>query len=567
MKSKLSALTVAATFLMISASVNAAHFGSGIEQTTEELRQEASEQIPKQEAQAKKSQENVVSKSADKVVDSDQMAQAFVAAAQDNGALSEGLGWNEKESTYVAIGTAVCTADSASPDFIKLRAVKAIEASLSAKRDIIEFVRTDLSTENVITLPETGLDTEFDKKLVHMKAMLEERTRAYEQAVKAAGLLQKDAVLDIKLEDLLKEGISEGLRIGSQICEEKYGFKINLDLAKLEAKQAARIKSAQEALLSLQAEIDGIKTEYDKLKGQLSQVNNTTIETFSKMPLVGATTIGQWESFIDGQYSISVVVTWSPNQERMVHALLNGESITLDRKGPRSLGDYIRMNDWSTAIGGRKYLDDKGVYSVIGIGSWPLIGKSSKARREAEGFATSLAQQSVALAFKGDIEAKRVAEIKAQEYGTSSMSKTEVASSLAETLKESVKNIQLQGLSRRFKRVLQHPISGQDMAVVIMSMDVNSSVAAKNMEKTNMDSASSIERENLKSIGTKAGMDESYQSSKSDSSAYADGVEQSRASKGNRDSSPQANSSSKQNRGEQKKSVRGAGTTTDAFLY
>ncbi len=105
------------------------------------------------------------------------------------------------------------------------------------------------------------------------------------------------------------------------------------------------------------------------------------------------------------------------------------------------------------------------------------------------------------------------------------------------------------------------------MAVVIMSMDVNSSVAAKNMEKTNMDSASSIERANLKSIGTKAGMDESYQSSKSDSSAYAEGVEQSRASKENRDSSPQANSSSKQNRGEQKKSVRGAGTTTDAFLY
>ena len=42
--------------------------------------------------------------------------------------------------------------------------MKSFEASISAKGDIISYIRTKMSAEDIVTVPSSGLSTEFDDK-------------------------------------------------------------------------------------------------------------------------------------------------------------------------------------------------------------------------------------------------------------------------------------------------------------------------------------------------------------------------------------------------------------------
>ena len=90
---------------------------------------------------------------------SDDLAQEFL----NEVGLTEG----DNDGLFVAVGTAVLPEpDPASnPDFLTMRRMKASEASLEAKRQFIEFIRTTMSAEDVITMPESPFSTEFDNKM------------------------------------------------------------------------------------------------------------------------------------------------------------------------------------------------------------------------------------------------------------------------------------------------------------------------------------------------------------------------------------------------------------------
>ena len=75
-------------------------------------------------------------------------------------------GWNEEKGFFVSIGTSIFPEEdpSTNPDFLNIRALKSFEANISAKGDIISYIRTELSAEDIVTIPSSGLSTEFDEK-------------------------------------------------------------------------------------------------------------------------------------------------------------------------------------------------------------------------------------------------------------------------------------------------------------------------------------------------------------------------------------------------------------------
>ena len=115
-----------------------------------------------------------------KVLSAKERANSFLAAQVERGVLEAGPGWNEEQQVYIAIGTAVVPMDSikSAADFVRIRNLKADEAELLAKAEIIRFVRTSMSVENRLVLPQTEPQTDFDKEL---KALQDESEAARKQ--------------------------------------------------------------------------------------------------------------------------------------------------------------------------------------------------------------------------------------------------------------------------------------------------------------------------------------------------------------------------------------------------
>ena len=70
-----------------------------------------------------------------------ELAQNFLLDAE----VSEG--WNEDKGFFISIGSSVFPVEdpSTNPDFLNIRALKSFEANITAKGDIISYIRTELS--------------------------------------------------------------------------------------------------------------------------------------------------------------------------------------------------------------------------------------------------------------------------------------------------------------------------------------------------------------------------------------------------------------------------------------
>jgi hypothetical protein len=107
-----------------------------------------------------------------------ELAQDFILDA----GVSEG--WNEDKGFFISIGSSVFEeADPATnPNFLNIRAMKAFEANITAKGDIISYIRTTMSAEDLITVPSSGLSTEFDEKKYNLELKLQSKIRKYKKA-------------------------------------------------------------------------------------------------------------------------------------------------------------------------------------------------------------------------------------------------------------------------------------------------------------------------------------------------------------------------------------------------
>ncbi len=470
-----------------------------------------------------------------------------------------GLTEGDNDGLFVAVGTAVLPEpDPASnPDFLTMRRIKASEASLEAKRQFIEFIRTTMSAEDVITMPESPFSTEFDKKMKATQNKINKAFRNYKLALRKANKAEAAKFNGIDFSALAKEGITATIK------------RINpeFDASKVEKKLADDLAKAKADLEATETDLNNLKNELETLRGSLQQENVSSIETFSKMNVVGLVPIASFESWDGEQYATTIVSIWTTKEEERARLLYSGQEVAYD-PGSSSVKDFINSTDWSTAQGVRKFFDDKGNFWLISIGSSPLKGKSSKATRTAKGQAQLSAQKQIAFVLFSEASSKRSAREKLQEVTTGNVGETENQSvtSFAETISQKVEDLDIQGMSQLKGKKYTHPISGQEMFVSIYGISSKAVRQAQLMEASQARVTQDMIRENQRSKGVKAGFDKAIDDAKKDKSSFQKGFKEGQAKAKSQSNTPKkSSSSSPKSSGSSKGGFKGAGTGSSAF--
>ena len=470
-----------------------------------------------------------------------------------------GLTEGDNDGLFVAVGTAVLPEpDPASnPDFLTMRRIKASEASLEAKRQFIEFIRTTMSAEDVITMPESPFSTEFDNKMKATQNKINKAFRNYKLALRKANKAEAAKFNGIDFSVLAKEGITATIK------------RINpeFDASKVEKKLADDLAKAKADLEATETDLNNLKNELETLRGSLQQENVSSIETFSKMNVVGLVPIASFESWDGEQYATTIVSIWTTKEEERARMLYSGQDVAYD-PGSLSVKDFINSTDWSTAQGIRKFFDDKGNFWLISIGSSPLKGKSSKATRTAKGQAQLSAQKQIAFVLFSEASSKRSAKEKLQEVTTGNVGETENQSvtSFAETISQKVEDLDIQGMSQLKGKKYTHPISGQEMFVSIYGISSKAVRQAQLMEASQARVTQDMIRENQRSKGVKAGFDKAIDDAKKDKSSFQKGFKEGQAKAKSQSNTPKkSSSSSPKSGGSSKGGFKGAGTGSSAF--
>ena len=469
-----------------------------------------------------------------------------------------GLTEGDNDGLFVAVGTAVLPEPDpgSNPDFLTMRRIKASEASLEAKRQFIEFIRTTMSAEDIVTLPESPFSTEFDDKMQATQDKVNKAFRSYKIAIMKANKAEAAKLNGIDFSVLAKEGIKATIK------------KINPDFdeSKVEQKLIDNLTKAKAALEATENDLNGLKTELETLRGSLQQENVSSIETFSKMNVVGLVPIASFESWDGEQYATTIVSIWTIKEEQRARALYSGQEV-LYEPGSSSVKDFIKNTDWSTAQGVRKFFDNKGNFWLLSIGSSPIKGKSSKATRTAKGQAQLSAQKQIAFVLFSEATSKRSAKDKLQEVTTGNVGETEnqSVSSFAETISQKVEDLDIQGMSQLRGKKYIHPISGQKMYVSIYGISSKAVRQAQLMEASQARVTQEMIKENQRSKGVKAGYNKAIEDTKKDKTSFQKGFKEGQ-SKAKLNSNSSNTSSSTQSSGSSKKGgFKGSGTSSGAF--
>ena len=482
-----------------------------------------------------------------------------------------GLTKGDNGDIFIAVGTAYLkTKRPKRKSFQTKRRLLVSEASLNAKKDFIEFIRTDMSAEDIIVQPETPFDTKFDNLVSETQEKVEDAYYAYVDALAKVDEASAAKLEDVSYEILAKEGIMAAIK------------KVNpdLDMAAVEAKianknaeLAAELKSARESLAQTQSNLDNIKAELKRIKGSLLKENTSVVETLSQMNVVGLFPIANFESWDGEQYSTTIICIWSTEEEKRARAFMSGQKVDFEPSNI-SIIDFLENQDWSSAQGMRKVVDNKGNFWLLSISSAVVKGSSGSQMNKTKGLAQLNAKKQLAFAIYSDAKSKEKAKEKMQEIAGKNEDdvETQTATSFSKELRQSVENLQLQGMSEKWGKQLKHPISGQKIYVSIVGISHKSVAKARLMEVSQAKATRAVIKSNQKSKGVKAGIEKAITEQKNDKSSFNEGVKKgysdakSDSSSNSSSSEASQTSSEKSTSGKAKKGgFSGGGVTSGAF--
>jgi len=387
-------------------------------------------------------------------------------------------GWDDDRKQMIVIGVAEFDSEDPSYDraYITKRSLKTMQATLEAKSQIIELMGTEMSAMDLATTPGVPLKKQFAEKVEDVQNKLNA------QRNKVAKYL---ADFNAKESDNLR-GADMGDRMDSLMDAAIKKLDDQYSAEKIEEKKRIKYEEAKNSYAEAQKEYEALKKELTKEKGNLKETLSSKVETMSKQPLFGATTVAQFESWNEDteRYAVAVVVLWSKKMEKVTRALIQGQAQKVP-PGNKSLKSWIKDNNWATSTGGRRFRDDKGNVHFVGI-SASQAGKSSTSRKKARGIAEANAKKEVAMAIFADVQSQKTAEeMMETRSGGVDKDSSEAASSYAETLQQGIKNRQLHGLQKIYGKFVTHPISQHKIYVAIYSMSGSTAFESIRMVKSN----------------------------------------------------------------------------------
>jgi hypothetical protein len=393
-------------------------------------------------------------------------------------------GWDDKKNRIMVIKQTGEAIDSYDPDFLQKREALAIEASLLAKATIIESFTTTASAENILSVPGNPIAKQLEAEQKQIKAMEAQAQKFYLQAQKETSVLLS-AYDQAQAEEL--RGVTFGDRLNSlleatikkldetfdsqQITEDK---KQRLSDVKKRLDKARKIEDDKQKLL------EEVQNKIAELQGQVKKETRSAIETTSSMPLFGATTLMQVESFDDlrGQYNIASLVVWSPKLELEARGMLLGAGKGKPRKNKISIDEWLDKQNLSSMVGARRYLASDGSTNFMGISAVEYDPDDSGSYSMLEEEAILWAKQAAILSLKASVESVKSAErLKRDIRGADGKVESKILKDFSANIQESVKNLTIRGLETLRIEETVHEPTGKNIIVAVAN--VNSALAVK----------------------------------------------------------------------------------------
>ena len=451
------------------------------------------------------------------------VAEEFVSAEEQLQTYMDQRGWSgewdpTKKRMFVVAAESFDVEDpSYDTDFIAKRSMYATLASMSAKAQVIEFMRTQMSATDQLTAPGTDVHEQLNTQYRQLSAKI---TRQQEQLIKLlreVDAAEADKLAGVSWQDLSKEGLAAAIK---KLDSSFDAGQIEEKKRKVYEKAKARYQEARDGLAELEKEAQAIR-------GEVKLEATSSVETLAKAPLMGATLLAQAESWDaeEEEYQVAVLLVWSEKLEQAASTILSGNPVKAKPRQGKSIGEWARGQDLSTMVGSRQFIDDQGSRWYVGAyGS--LLDGSSSAKRAAKGRADLYAKKELAVALFADLETQKQAQtaLQTRNAGLGEKDHTAVAESFAESTRQSIENRQISGASKILSKTVRHPVSGHKLYVSLYAISADSAANAIAAEARSYAKAIDAAKNNAYQQGLKHGYDQQMDTARNDQASFNKGV-------------------------------------------
>ncbi len=389
-------------------------------------------------------------------------------------------GFNPEKKIFVQIGEASFDSEDPSYDnsFIIKRSLKTMEASLEAKSRIIEFIRTEMSAIDQAITPGTDLNTLFREEAEKAEGKMEAQRKKLAELLDKVDRTQAEALRGVTFGDRLNAAMDAAIKK----LDKEYSTN------KMEEKKIQKFEKAKQKYQEASKAYTELEKKVEAQRGTVTEKLSSKVKTISKMPLFGAVSVAQFESWDedDERYRVALVVIWSSKMERLTRAFISGEDFKVP-PGDMSVREWIKNEGqgWATATGGRRFRDNTGTPFFIGIAASP-IGKSASSEKKARGVSEMMAKKEVAMAIFSDVESyKQAGQMMETRGGGSGKDSSLAAETFSNKLQQKIEKRQIHGLQRMYGRKLIHPISQQRIYVTIYGVSGQSAKKALMIQERN----------------------------------------------------------------------------------
>ncbi len=454
--------------------------------------------------------------------------EAFISAEEQLNAYVQSKGWSTawdpaKKRMFVVVAESFNVEDpSYDRSFVTKRSLYASLASMKAKANVIEFMRTQMSAQDQLTAPGTDVYESLNEQYSDAIKKVEAQQKAITKLLAEFNAAEAEHLDGVTWKDLSKEAMAAMIK----------RLDASFDTATIEQKKQERYQRAKSRYEEAMVTLDKIKSEAEAINGDVKMETSSSVETLAKAPLMGATVLAQAESWNadDEEYQIAVLMVWSEALEEGANSILQGKPLRLKTAQQKTVGEWLGTQDLSTMTGPRQFIDRDGVRWYIGAYSTLLEGSAS-AKRSARGRADLFAMKELAVSLYADLETHKQAEIASQtrNAGLGGNDVTNVAESFAETTRQAIENRQIQGASKLTGKEILHPVSGQKMYVSVYAISSESAVSAIAAESRNYTNAFQAARSNTESVGFKQGLNQQIEEAKNDQVSHLKGQNKARA--------------------------------------
>jgi len=440
------------------------------------------------------------------------------------------LGWDNKKDRimYVQqVGEKIAPYDQS---FLEKRESLSIEASLLAKASIIESFLTTASAENLLKVPGNPIAKQLQNEQKELKQMQARAQKFYDDAQRETLVLlpayqqaQADELEGITYNDRVKALLEAAIKkldqefSTQQITEEK---KQRLEDIKLRLSKAQEIEEKERGLL------EKINNKAEQLQGAIKKEVRSAIDTSSSMPLFGATTLMQVESYdeLRETFELASLVVWSPTLEMQARNILLGSGKGKPRKNKISRDAWLDKQNLASMSGARRYLESDGSINYMGISAVSYDpddpGSYSMLQVEAELWA----KQAAILSLKGAVESKKSAERLSRTIIVDGKTESEVLKDMSAEISESVRGLDISGLQILRVEETVYPPTGQTIIVAVAGINSALTVKAGEIMADTYATLKEVNADQSFVKGEVAGMKAEASKTENNAEIYNDGV-------------------------------------------